>query len=139
MLIRNVFASAGAVALLVGFVGGNVSAQDGGSNWQAERAALQATVNQRVSQIIDQEVTKQKVAQFLQFGWPVEPPKERKDEIVKRIETEVEKAARAKFPEARRQAIPGVRLCVNCQSGRDRAWRPDAGINRRGSKDSQLK
>lgn len=43
------------------------------------------------------------------------------------------------IPEARRQAIPGVRLCVACQSGRDRAFRPMAGINRRGSKDSQLK
>ncbi|MFC3568611.1 DksA/TraR family C4-type zinc finger protein [Paracoccus sp. TOH] len=43
------------------------------------------------------------------------------------------------IPEARRQAIPGVRLCVDCQSGRDKAWRPAAGINRRGSKDSQLK
>ena len=43
------------------------------------------------------------------------------------------------IPEARRLAIPGVRRCVNCQSGRDRAWRPHAGINRRGSKDSQLR
>lgn len=43
------------------------------------------------------------------------------------------------IPEARRQAIPGVRLCVSCQSGRDRAFRPQAGINRRGSKDLQLK
>lgn len=43
------------------------------------------------------------------------------------------------IPEARRQAIPGVRLCVNCQSGRDKAWRPAGGFNRRGSKDSQLK
>lgn len=43
------------------------------------------------------------------------------------------------IPEARRQAIPGVRLCVECQSGRDKAFRPVAGINRRGSKDSQLK
>lgn len=43
------------------------------------------------------------------------------------------------IPEARRQAIPGVRLCVNCKSGHDRAWRPTAGFNRRGSKDSQLK
>ncbi len=42
-------------------------------------------------------------------------------------------------PEARRKAVPGVRLCVNCQSGRDRAWHPSAGINRRGSKDSQLR
>lgn len=43
------------------------------------------------------------------------------------------------IPEARRQAIPGVRLCVDCQSGRDKAWRPTGGMNRRGSKDSQLK
>ncbi len=43
------------------------------------------------------------------------------------------------IPEARRAAIPGVRLCVDCQSGRDRSFRPSAGINRRGSKDSQLR
>ncbi|MCQ0971572.1 DksA/TraR family C4-type zinc finger protein [Paracoccus sp. TK19116] len=43
------------------------------------------------------------------------------------------------IPDARRQAIPGVQLCVDCQSGRDRARRPAGGINRRGSKDSQLK
>ncbi len=43
------------------------------------------------------------------------------------------------IPEARRQAIPGVRRCVGCQSGRDKAWQPAAGINRRGSKDSQLR
>lgn len=43
------------------------------------------------------------------------------------------------IPQARRDAIPGVQLCVACQSGRDRAFRPQLGINRRGSKDSQLK
>lgn len=43
------------------------------------------------------------------------------------------------IPEARRRALPGVQLCVDCQSGRDKAWRPAGGINRRGSKDSQLK
>ena len=43
------------------------------------------------------------------------------------------------IPEARRLAIPGVKLCIDCQ--RDRDARPVArgGINRRGSKDSQLK
>ncbi len=43
------------------------------------------------------------------------------------------------IPEARRAAIPGVKLCVECQNARD--TRPSArmGINRRGSKDSQLK
>jgi phage/conjugal plasmid C-4 type zinc finger TraR family protein len=43
------------------------------------------------------------------------------------------------IPEGRRQAMPGVQLCVSCQSGRDRATPRQAGINRRGSKDSQLK
>jgi len=42
------------------------------------------------------------------------------------------------IPEARRRALPGVRTCIACQSERDR--RPATfGINRRGSKDSQLK
>ena len=39
---------------------------------------------------------------------------------------------------ARRAALPGVRTCVACQSGRD-AQRRSSGINRRGSKDSQLR
>lgn len=42
------------------------------------------------------------------------------------------------IPEARRNALPGVRTCVACQSGRD-TRRTIAGINRRGSKDSQLR
>ena len=41
-------------------------------------------------------------------------------------------------PAARRKALPGARTCVSCQSGRD-ARRVQAGINRRGSKDSQLR
>lgn len=41
------------------------------------------------------------------------------------------------IPEARRKAMPGARTCVDCQSSIDR--RPEVGgINRRGSKDSQL-
>ena len=42
------------------------------------------------------------------------------------------------IPERRRQAIPGVRTCVACQSGRD-AKISHSNINRRGSKDSQLR
>lgn len=42
------------------------------------------------------------------------------------------------IPERRRKAVPGVRTCVACQSTRDAARRA-VGINRRGSKDSQLK
>ena len=43
------------------------------------------------------------------------------------------------IPEARRAAIPGVKLCVDCASQRDGRAAPRSGINRRGSKDSQLK
>lgn len=43
------------------------------------------------------------------------------------------------IPEARRRAMPGVRLCVTCQQASDQAPRPGVGINRRGSKDSQLR
>lgn len=42
------------------------------------------------------------------------------------------------IPEPRRLALPGARTCVACQSGRDRRVTHSA-INRRGSKDSQLK
>ena len=42
------------------------------------------------------------------------------------------------IPERRRQAIPSVRTCVACQSGRD-AKISHSNINRRGSKDSQLR
>ena len=43
------------------------------------------------------------------------------------------------IPEARRQALPGVKLCVDCVAERDAAYKVRGGINRRGSKDSQLK
>lgn len=43
------------------------------------------------------------------------------------------------IPEARRKAIPGVRLCVNCQSENDKKQSVFTGFNRRGSKDSQLR
>ena len=42
------------------------------------------------------------------------------------------------IPEKRRMAMPGARTCVSCQSGRDSKI-ANAGINRRGSKDSQLR
>ncbi|MFT5658940.1 MAG: phage/conjugal plasmid C-4 type zinc finger TraR family protein [Gammaproteobacteria bacterium] len=45
----------------------------------------------------------------------------------------------AKIPAARRKAIPGVRLCVSCQSERDEQLSKQAGVNRRASKDSQLR
>lgn len=43
------------------------------------------------------------------------------------------------IPEARRHAIPGVKLCIDCQQERDGAQQLRGGVNRRGSKDSQLK
>lgn len=43
------------------------------------------------------------------------------------------------IPEARRKAIPGVRLCVNCQQQKDLHNATFSGYNRRGSKDSQLR
>ncbi|PJE35424.1 DksA/TraR family C4-type zinc finger protein [Pseudooceanicola lipolyticus] len=43
------------------------------------------------------------------------------------------------IPEARRAAIPGVKLCIDCQQEHDLRPAQRGGINRRGSKDSQLK
>jgi len=45
----------------------------------------------------------------------------------------------AAIPEARRKALPGVRLCVACQEAVDRENARGGGVNRRGSKDSQLR
>lgn len=45
----------------------------------------------------------------------------------------------AAIPQGRRLAMPGVRLCVACQTEKDKAAVDHAGYNRRGSKDSQLR
>jgi phage/conjugal plasmid C-4 type zinc finger TraR family protein len=45
----------------------------------------------------------------------------------------------APIPKARREAVPGVRLCVPCQEAHDREQAVASGYNRRGSKDSQLR
>ena len=45
----------------------------------------------------------------------------------------------AEIPEGRRQAIPGVRLCVECQEAHDADAGVFSGYNRRGCKDSQLR
>ncbi len=46
----------------------------------------------------------------------------------------------AAIPDARQKAVPGVRLCFTCQSEQDEQQRNNGGgINRRGSKDSQLR
>jgi len=43
------------------------------------------------------------------------------------------------IPPARREAVPGVRLCVACQAEHDTESINLSGYNRRGSKDSQLR
>ena len=43
------------------------------------------------------------------------------------------------IPEARRKAIAGVRLCIACQQELDQLQATQAGVNRRASKDSQLR
>lgn len=47
----------------------------------------------------------------------------------------------SEIPQARREALPGVRRCVSCQASMDRADADGgaAGYNRRGNKDSQLR
>ena len=45
----------------------------------------------------------------------------------------------AVIPEARRKAIPGVRVCVSCQAELEKQDTMPTAFNRRGSKDSQLK
>lgn len=43
------------------------------------------------------------------------------------------------IPKARREAVPGVRLCIHCQEAQDLEQTGNTGYNRRGSKDSQLR
>lgn len=43
------------------------------------------------------------------------------------------------IPAARRAAVPGVRLCIACQSEADQQVKSHSLYNRRGSKDSQLR
>ena len=43
------------------------------------------------------------------------------------------------IPDERRKAIPGVSLCIRCQSELEKRQTDPSGYNRRGSKDSQLR
>ena len=43
------------------------------------------------------------------------------------------------IPQARRDALQGVKLCVGCQSEHDTEQAAFSAYNRRGSKDSQLR
>ena len=47
--------------------------------------------------------------------------------------------AREPIPEARRRALPGVRLCLECQQEADKEQHAVHLYNRKGSKDSQLR
>jgi len=69
------------------------------------------------------------------------------DDAVKLARSNIQSGESAKFcdeceaaiPEARRAAIPGVQLCISCQSQKEVDEVNSGGINRRGSKDSQLR
>ena len=43
------------------------------------------------------------------------------------------------IPEARRKAVPGVRRCIACQEAEDSELQNTSFLNRRASKDSQLR
>ena len=68
-------------------------------------------------------------------------------DAIKRVRSQMPQGASLKhceecekpIPEARRKAVPGVRLCVACQTDKDKEQAAFAGYNRRGSKDSQLR
>lgn len=45
----------------------------------------------------------------------------------------------AQIAQRRREAVPGVRLCVPCQEAQDELTSSSSTFNRRGSKDSQLR
>ncbi|MEE9334174.1 MAG: DksA/TraR family C4-type zinc finger protein [Granulosicoccaceae bacterium] len=69
------------------------------------------------------------------------------DDAVKRIRENMPKGASAEcckecdkpIPQARREAVPGVKFCIKCQSDRDIDNAKSELFNRRGSKDSQLR
>ena len=69
------------------------------------------------------------------------------EDAVKRARSNIASGESARFceecdaaiPEERRKAIPGVKLCVACQSDLEKKRVATSGINRRGSKDSQLR
>jgi phage/conjugal plasmid C-4 type zinc finger TraR family protein len=69
------------------------------------------------------------------------------DEAVARAKSQIPQGQSALYceecatpiPEARRVAVPGVQLCINCQSASEKQKVAQSTINRRGSKDSQLR
>lgn len=69
------------------------------------------------------------------------------DDAVRRARSELPRGASLghcedcgiEIPQARREAVPGVRRCIGCQASVDKTLGSQAGYNRRGSKDSQLR
>lgn len=69
------------------------------------------------------------------------------DDAVARIKSQIPQGESAThceecdalIPEARRLAVPGVTLCIQCQETFDKQQTAFSGYNRRGSKDSQLR
>lgn len=69
------------------------------------------------------------------------------DEAVSRVRQQLSKGESAAecdecgeaIPEARRRALQGVRLCIVCQEAADTHSQNNSPLNRRGSKDSQLR
>lgn len=69
------------------------------------------------------------------------------EDAVQRARSNMQSGESAKFcvecdsaiSEARRTAIQGVQFCVSCQSRLETEGVINSGINRRGSKDSQLR
>jgi len=69
------------------------------------------------------------------------------EDAVKRIRENMPKGESAErceecdepIPQARREAVPGVKYCVKCQSELDEETAKSELFNRRGSKDSQLR
>ena len=69
------------------------------------------------------------------------------DDAVARIKSQIPQGesathceeCEALIPEAKRLAVPGVTLCIQCQEAFDKQQTAFSGYNRRGSKDSQLR
>ncbi|MBW7921248.1 MAG: DksA/TraR family C4-type zinc finger protein [Rubellimicrobium sp.] len=85
--------------------------------------AQDGAVHEQIEASIEEELARMKAAQRAPVGASFSECAECGDEI----------------PLARREAIPGVKLCITCQNTRDKRPFTRGGINRRGSKDSQLR
>ncbi len=85
--------------------------------------AQDGAVHEQIEASISDELARMKAAQRKPVGESFTECAECGDEI----------------PPARREAIPGVKLCLECQGARDRRPALRGGINRRASKDSQLR